>query len=149
MSRPVVITVGIALLATFATAAAQRQAPIVEVFKSPTCGCCSKWVDYVRANGFTVRATDVSDLTKIKATHKVPGDLLSCHTATVNGYVIEGHVPIGDIQRLLKERPAIVGIAVPDMPAGSPGMEVPGVKAQSFNVMSFDKEGNARVFARH
>jgi hypothetical protein len=91
----------------------------------------------------------VNDLSTVKKTHRVPDNLLSCHTATVNGYVVEGHVPAGDVRRLLKERPAVAGIAVADMPAGSPGMEVDGVKAQPFNVISFDKEGKTQVFARH
>ncbi len=137
------------MLSTAAAGVQRKPAPLVEVFKSPTCGCCSKWVEYMRKNGFEVRATNVSDLSAVKRTHGVPENLLSCHTATVGGYTIEGHVPAADVRRLLKERPAVAGITVPDMPAGSPGMEVEGGKAQPFNVISFDKAGNTQVFARH
>jgi hypothetical protein len=150
--RPIVTALlfGVFLSTVAVAVPVQRPAaPIVEVFKSPTCGCCSKWVEHMRSSGFDVRSTNVSDLSSVKKTHRVPDKLLSCHTATVNGYVIEGHVPAGDVQRLLKERPAVAGIAVPDMPAGSPGMEVEGMKAQPFNVLSFDKQGMTKIFARH
>jgi hypothetical protein len=151
MYRAALTAVVACFLVSLGFAAAQRSesAPIVEVFKSPTCGCCAKWVDYMRANGFTVRATNVENLTKIKTDNRVPDQLLSCHTAVVDGYVIEGHVPATYVRRVLKERPPVVGLAVADMPVGSPGMEVEGVKAKPFNVMSFDKQGTSRVFAVH
>src|SRR5262245_14270167 len=120
-----------------ATLVARQQArPTVEVYKSPTCGCCSLWVAHLQANGFTVRTSDRDndDLAAFKATHGVPSAAQSCHTALVNGYVIEGHVPAADVQRLLKERPAVVGIAVPGMPIGSPGMEVEGRPVRPFDV---------------
>jgi hypothetical protein len=129
--------------------AAQRAArPTVEVFKSPTCGCCAMWVKHLEANGFATKVTDVDDMTQVKAKYGVPGRLQSCHTGVVNGYVLEGHVPAADVQRLLKERPAVVGVAVPGMPVGSPGMEV-GNTVQPYNVMTFDKQGQATVFASH
>jgi hypothetical protein len=103
----------------------------------------------MRANGFTVRANDLNDLTDIKKSRGVPDQVQSCHTAVVNGYVVEGHVPAADVHRMLKEKPAIAGIAVGGMPIGSPGMESPYVKAQPYNVMSFDKAGTTRVFAKH
>ena len=145
------IALAVAAFASLGIAAArQRQAaPLVEVFKTPTCGCCSQWVEHMRANGFTVRTNDLNDLTDIKKTRGVPDAVQSCHTAVVNGYVIEGHVPASDVHRLLKEKPAVAGIAVGGMPVGSPGMEFPGQKAQAFNVMSFDKNGGTRVFAKH
>jgi hypothetical protein len=150
MNRILTIAVPFAVLLSTAAAVQQKPAPlVVEVFKSPTCGCCSKWVEYMRKSGFDVRATNVSDLTAVKRKYGVPENFLSCHTATVGGYTIEGHVPAADVRRLLKERPAVVGITVPDMPAGSPGMEVEGVKADPFNVLSFDKAGKTQVFARH
>jgi hypothetical protein len=151
MSRNRVLALAVAAFATFGTAVAQQQqaAPLVEVFKTPTCGCCSKWVDHMRANGFTVRTSDLNDLTQIKKSRGVPARVESCHTAVVNGYVVEGHVPASDVHRLLKEKPAISGIAVGGMPAGSPGMEYPGTKAQAYDVMSFDKSGAMRVFAKH
>lgn len=125
-------------------------AAAIQVYKSPTCGCCAKWVEHLQAAGFTVRTVDVPDeeLAELKARHKVPSRARSCHTALVDGYVIEGHVPAADVQRLLKERPKVLGLAVPGMPIGSPGMEVPGVKAQPYDVLAFD-EKQTRVFASH
>lgn len=100
----------------------------IDVYKSPSCGCCGAWVDYIRKAGFEVRVTEMEDLDPVKSKHGVPGDLQSCHTALADGYVIEGHVPVREIRRLLKERPAAVGLAVPGMPSGSPGMEQNGRK---------------------
>jgi hypothetical protein len=119
----------------------------IEVFKSPTCGCCENWVSHVRASGFAPAATNLDDMTTVKTRYHVPAALQSCHTAVVAGYVIEGHVPAGDIKRLLKERPAIAGLAVPGMPTGSPGME--GPNARPYDVVAFDKQGKTRVFASH
>ena len=151
MSRNSSIAFAIATVASIATGVAQSQqaAPLVEVFKTPTCGCCSQWVTHMRASGFTVRTTDLNDLTQIKSSRRVPDAVQSCHTAVVGGYVVEGHVPAADVHRLLKEKPAVVGIAVGGMPVGSPGMEYPGTKAQPYNVMSFDKSGVTRIFAKH
>jgi hypothetical protein len=127
--------------------AVAQQPPKVAVFKSPTCGCCTKWVEHLRTSGFAPTATNVGDMTAVKATHHVPAALQSCHTAIVGGYVIEGHVPAADIRRLLKEHPAIAGLAVPGMPAGSPGME--GPNAKPYDVVAFDKQGKTRVFSTH
>ncbi len=124
-------------------------APVVEVYKSASCGCCSMWIEHLRTSGFDVRTNNVEDIDAVKGAYRVPKQLSSCHTATVGGYVVEGHVPAWDVRRVLKERPAFVGIAVPGMPAGSPGMETPGAKPQPFNVMSFDKAGSTQVFARY
>ena len=141
----------IATFALFGAVAAQQKpaGPLVEVFKTPTCGCCSQWVEHMRKNGFTVRTTDLNDLTEVKKSRLVPDQVQSCHTAVVNGYVVEGHVPAADVQRMLKEKPGIAGIAVGGMPAGSPGMDYPGVTPQAYNVMSFDKSGATRVYAKH
>src|SRR5687767_2960634 len=128
---------------------AQRPAPVVQVYKSPTCGCCALWVKHLQDAGFTTKVTEIEDVTPIKTKNGVPARAQSCHTAIVDGYVLEGHVPAADVQRLLKERPAVVGLAVPGMPIGSPGMEVPNVKAQAFNVVSFNKAGEVKVFASH
>lgn len=138
-------------LALAGVSAAQQKpaAPLVEVFKSPTCGCCGNWVKHMQANGFVVRTTEMNDLTQVKKSRGVPDEVQSCHTAVVNGYVIEGHVPAADVQRLLKEKPAVAGIAVGGMPIGSPGMETPYVKADPYNVVSFDKNGATRVYAKH
>jgi hypothetical protein len=156
MHRNIVIALAVAGLTTvglasLGVAAAQQKpaGPLVEVFKSPTCGCCANWVDHMRASGFTVRTTDVKDLSQIKASRGIPGPVQSCHTSLVGGYVVEGHVPAADVHRLLKEKPAIAGIAVGGMPVGSPGMEFEGLKAQAYDVMAFDKSGQTRVFAKH
>lgn len=123
--------------------------PTLDVYKDPNCGCCSKWVEHLRQHDFTVRVTDTNDLGAVKAAHGVPPQVESCHTALIGGYVVEGHVPAADIVRLLQERPAIAGIGVAGMPIGSPGMEVPGMKAQPYDVVAFDKDARTDVFASH
>jgi hypothetical protein len=100
-------------------------------------------------NGFTVVTRKVDDMTAIKARYRIPTELQSCHTAIVNGYVIEGHVPVADIRRMLKERPEIVGLAVAGMPAGAPGMEDPGGRTEPYSVVSFDEEGRTEVYASY
>jgi hypothetical protein len=140
----------VALSLTVAAAAqTTKPAPAMEVFKSPTCGCCSKWVDHVREGGFTVKVTELSDaaLASLKEKHGIPRTAQSCHTGLVGGYVVEGHVPVTEVHRLLKERPSVAGIAVGGMPLGSPGMEVPGRPAQTYNVVTFDKKGALGVFS--
>lgn len=102
---------------------------------------------HLRQHGFAVTAKDLTNLAPIKTQHGVPTDLQACHTGLVDGYVIEGHVPADLIVRLLRERPPVVGLAVPGMPAGSPGMEVPGSSAQPYRVFSFDQGGKTAVFA--
>ena len=119
------------------------------VYKTPTCGCCSGWVDHARLQGFRVVTRDLHDVAPIKKRNGVPEALWSCHTAIIGDYVIEGHVPAADIRRLLAERPEVVGLAVPGMPIGSPGMELPGVAAEPYEVLSFDASGNIRTFAKH
>ncbi len=116
------------------------------VYKSPTCGCCVGWVDHLTEHGFRVQSNDVPDVTKYKVRHGVPASLGSCHTAVIDGYVIEGHVPAADIKRLLAERPDVAGLAVPGMPSGSPGMSGP---PQPYNVVAFERDGDIEVFARH
>jgi hypothetical protein len=118
----------------------------VRVYKSPTCGCCEKWVDHLRAEGFTVHTSDVPDLAPIKQENGIAPELSACHTAFVGGYVVEGHVPASDIRRLLAERPKVAGLAVPGMPIGSPGME--GPNAAPYEVLSFGGQG-VRVFSKH
>ncbi len=132
-----------------AVAAAQRpQLPVVEVFKSPDCGCCANWVKHLEANGFKTKVTNTEAIDEVKTRMNVPKKVQSCHTAVVDGYVLEGHVPAADVKRLLKDRPAVVGLAVPGMPMGSPGMEV-GNTVQRYDVVSFDKQGATRVFASY
>jgi hypothetical protein len=130
-------------------AQAQKAQTSVDVFKSATCGCCSKWVDHMRKAGFTVHVTDLDDaeLQKIKARYGVPESAKSCHTARVGGFTVEGHVPPSEVKRLLAEKPNGVGIAVPGMPLGSPGMEVSGMKPLPYNVLSFDKQGKTQVYS--
>jgi hypothetical protein len=148
--RLVLMVLGIALAVGSVTAQSTRgpsKKPHLLVYKSPTCGCCAKWVEHVNAAGFTSETTNLPDVSPIKAKHGVPSQLASCHTSLVDGYVIEGHVPAGDIRRLLRERPAIAGLAAPGMPAGSPGMDVPS--SPPYQVLSFDKQGRTKVFATH
>ena len=121
----------------------------VQVYKDPTCGCCVLWVEHLRKAGFSATVMDVEDMTAVKDKHGVPRQARSCHTGVVDGYVLEGHVPAEDVQRLLKQRSAVVGLAVPGMPIGSPGMEVAGMKPRPYDVLSFDKNGNTTVFASH
>lgn len=121
----------------------------IQVYKDPTCGCCALWVEHLRKAGFSATVMDVEDMTAVKDKHGVPRQARSCHTAVVDGYVLEGHVPSEDVQRLLKQRSAVVGLAVPGMPIGSPGMEVAGMKPQAYNVLAFDKAGQTTVFASH
>lgn len=125
-------------------AGAQRT---VSVYKDPTCGCCTKWADALRANGFAVTIRNIAELDRSR--YAVPAALRSCHTAIIDGYIVEGHVPIADVQRMLKQGAAVVGLAVPGMPIGSPGMEVPGTAPQPFDVIAFDKAGRSRVFASY
>jgi hypothetical protein len=148
------IAFGAAALAATITAtaivSAQKPAtPTLEVFKSPTCGCCSKWVEHMKQAGFTTKVTDLDDaeLDKLKAKQGIPRTAQSCHTAMIDGYTVEGHVPATEVQRLLKEKPQVAGIAVGGMPTGSPGMEVSGVKPQTYNVITFDKQGAVRVYS--
>ena len=132
-----------------AVAAAQRpQLPVVEVFKSPDCGCCANWVKHLEANGFKTKVTNTEAIDEVKTRMNVPKKVHSCHTAVVDGYVLEGHVPAADVKRMLKDRPAVVGLAVPGMPMGSPGMEV-GSTVQRYDVVTFDKQGATRVFASY
>jgi len=116
------------------------------VHKSPTCDCCAKWVDHAKAAGFTPQVHDMPDVEPIKSKNRVPERVWSCHTTLVGGYVIEGHVPLDLVQKLLKEKPAILGLAVPGMVAGSPGME--GGAKEAYDVVSFDKDGKTAVYAR-
>jgi len=123
------------------------QAAEVTVYTTPNCGCCTKWAGQLEQAGFDVNVQRVEDLTPIKARYGVGQPLQACHTAVVGGYVVEGHVPADVIQRLLNERPAVTGIAVPGMPIGSPGMEQGG-QQETYDVLSFDRSGITKVYAR-
>lgn len=120
----------------------------IEVFKTRTCGCCAKWVDHLQSNGFKATVTDVPSTAPYRRKFGVPEELQSCHTAVVNGYAIEGHVPAADIHRLLKERSKSKGLAVPGMPIGSPGMEQ-GARRDAYSVLSFDAAGKTSEFQKY
>jgi len=119
----------------------------MKVYKSPNCGCCDSWVDHMRFNGFEVEVEHHRDLHQVKEAQGVPRDLASCHTAVIDGYVIEGHVPAADVKRLLEGEMVVAGVAVPGMPMGSPGMD--GATAQPYATLSFTDDGGFTVFARH
>src|SRR6185436_37899 len=139
---------GLALIITIASGTAplaQRTAPKITTYKSPTCGCCSKWVDHMRANGFDVTATNVEDMAAVKQKYGVPDKAGSCHTSVVGDYVIEGHVPADVVKRLLAERPKLAGLATPGMPASAPGMDIPG---QPYTIVAFDRAGQLTVYER-
>jgi hypothetical protein len=137
------------LVSAFAPALVRvSAAPVVTVFKDPNCGCCKSWVEHLRKHGFEVIARDTSDVASVKRTGRVPERLHSCHTAFVDGYVVEGHVPAADVQRLVKEKPKVAGIAVPGMPVGSPGMEM-GDRVDRYDVVAFNRDGSTRVYAQH
>jgi hypothetical protein len=137
------------LLAFFLSvgAASAQSAARVDVFKSPSCGCCEKWVEHLRSNGFDVVATNVNDVAARRKSLGMADRFASCHTATVGGYVIEGHVPAEDIAKLLKEKPHALGLAAPGMPQGSPGMET--LFSQPYNTLLVHSDGSATVFAQH
>ena len=118
------------------------------IYRSPTCGCCGKWEDHARSNHFVINDIISDDMQAIKKKYGIPEKLASCHTAIVDGYVIEGHVPVADIEKLLKIKPKVVGIAAPGMPMGSPGMEMGG-KQDDYDVVSFDGSGNYQIFSEH
>jgi hypothetical protein len=123
--------------------------PLVVVHKSPTCGCCTAWVAHMRKAGFPVDVREAADVTPVKRRVGVPAGKESCHTAMVGGYFVEGHVPAADVKRLLAEKPDAKGLAVPGMPLGSPGMEVPGGQTQPYAVELVKRDGSSEVFSRH
>lgn len=156
MKRRHLLTLGAAAAAALAAAAlpalAQARRPRMEVWKSPTCGCCGDWVDYVKARGFEVVVHDVGN-TSARRRLGIPMKLGSCHTAQVGGYAIEGHVPAADIWRLLRERPdprQVVGLVVPGMPVGSPGMddEIYGPH-EAYDTLLLMRDGSTRVWQHH
>jgi len=156
ISRVTLAMFAVAMAGFGLVAAAQQKpvpaaaAPRVTVYKTSSCGCCRLWVDHMKASGFEVQAMDVSsaDVRAVSKAAGLPEDGTSCHTAKVGNYVVEGHVPASDIKRLLKEKPAIAGIAAPGMPMGSPGMEQGGAK-EAYDVMAFTKDGKMTVYAKH
>lgn len=138
------------VLAMIPAAACGKPAKAAEinVYKTPYCGCCGAWVDHVRSSGMAVVVHDMDDVSPIAKKAGVPDEARSCHTAIVDGYFVEGHVPAQDIRKLLKERPRARGIAVPGMPVGSPGMDQGDTK-QAYDTLIVDRSGAVRIFARH
>ncbi len=147
MNRRDVLALIPIVLATGGRALAQT--PRIEVVKDPGCGCCTLWVAHLQANGFSATVTESAEIDALKDKLGIPKAVRSCHTGTVNGYALEGHVPAADVKRLLKDRPQIVGLAVPGMPVGSPGMESSSGRVQPYDVVAFDKNGRTSVFASY
>jgi hypothetical protein len=143
-NRRILIMASVAMPLVPTAFAAQAQ-PFVEVWKSPTCGCCKDWIKHLEANGFKVRTIEVQSTAPMRAKLGMPELYGSCHTALVNGYVLEGHVPASDIRRLLAEKPRALGLAVPGMPVGSPGMDGPeyGGRKDAFDVLLIGRDGSA------
>lgn len=148
------LSLGTSFLALVLTTGAARPSagvtskePTITVYKDASCGCCKSWIEHLIKHGYRVDAKDSDEMTEIKRSLGVPEALTSCHTAVVNGYLIEGHVPAADIARLLKTKPKVAGLAVPGMPMGSPGME--GPRTEKYQVLSFDKAGKTKVFASY
>ncbi|SMO32499.1 DUF411 domain-containing protein [Fodinibius sediminis] len=120
----------------------------VVMYKNPGCQCCTEWAQHMEQAGFAVTERPTGSLPAVKADHDVPYNLGSCHTALVNGYVVEGHVPVKEVKKLIRERPDAVGLAVPGMPIGSPGMEQ-GSRTEPYDVILFDEEGNRKTYASY
>lgn len=138
----------VAVLGTIVWNVRQQATADIFVFESPECDCCNLWVAHLRQQGFKVYVSPQETLSAVRTKYHVTRRLVACHTARAGGYTIEGHVPAADIRRLLRERPAIAGIAVPGMPIGSPGMEQ-GNRHDPYTVLAFDVQGGTRVFAQH
>ncbi|HEY5634891.1 MAG TPA: DUF411 domain-containing protein [Burkholderiaceae bacterium] len=135
-------------VAPVASKAFAQAVPLVEVWKTPSCGCCKDWIRHMEANGFRIKAHDVDSTSPVRSRMGLPDTYASCHTATIGGYAIEGHVPANDIKRLLREKPDAVGLAVPGMVVGSPGMDTPayGGRKDPYQVMLVGRDGRARVY---
>ena len=141
------VALGVGLIA--APAAHAAKPPALTVFKDPLCGCCTKWVEHLRANGLAPAVKDRTDMDAFKDSLGIPSALRSCHTAVAGKYLIEGHVPAADVKRFLAAPPkGVIGLAVPGMPVGSPGMEQSG-RTDRYDVMAFTARGATRVYARH
>ena len=137
------------VLARDSVASTDSSLPLMTVYKSPTCGCCKLWVEHMEKSGFKVSVVETEDLNPIKLELGVPAGLGSCHTAKVGNYFVEGHVPASDVKRLLKQKPDALGISVPGMPMGSPGMEVPSGETQAYTVTQVNKDGSLSIFSSH
>jgi len=149
MKRRTVLTSLATIAATLSLPiTAKESLPAVQVFKNPSCGCCGAWVDHMKAAGFAVSVTEVDDTSVARSRHGLPDKFGSCHTAVVAGYVVEGHVPANDVKKLLAMKPLAIGLSVPGMPVGSPGMEM-GSRKNPYQVLLVDKQGRERVFSSY
>ncbi|NND70221.1 MAG: DUF411 domain-containing protein [Rhodothermales bacterium] len=147
MSKPllaglIAVVIGAGAFVFTSTSSSQE----IVVYKSPTCGCCAKWIDHIEEAGYKVQVRDTNDMQPIKMQHGIQRQAQSCHTAIVDGYFVEGHVPAEFITKLLEEKPDIKGITVPGMPQGSPGME--GPNPVDYDVIAIGKDGEASIFGR-
>lgn len=142
---------GLALCAVlgFALPGMAQPLPVVDVYKSPQCGCCKAWAEHLQKNGFTVILHDVDDVPAARKKLGMPNRFGSCHTAKAGQYLVEGHVPAADIKRLFKEHPKAIGLAVPAMPLGSPGMEMEDGRSVPYDTLLVTQDGSAKVFAHH
>ena len=135
---------GVVIAGAFVATGTRAASPVIDVYKEPACGCCGKWSEHLRANGFTVRVHELPMLDAFRARAGVPAALASCHTALIDGYALEGHVPAADILKLLAERPKAQGLAVPGMPATAPGMDL--ARGPGYAVLLFQVDGTTRVY---
>jgi hypothetical protein len=136
------------LVSALASAPALAQSlPKVEIYKSPSCACCGKWIEHMKTNGFNVEINEVTDIPSNRKKLGMPDKFGSCHTSRIGAYVVEGHVPAADVKRLLEEKPKALGLAVPSMPAGSPGMDIPN--SPPYETLLVQPDGGSRVFAKH
>lgn len=147
-TRRTVLALGAGLLAA-ACEPASAASQTITVYKDPNCGCCTGWVEHLNAAGFKTQIVETMDRTALLARLKLSAEMASCHTGQVGRYLIEGHVPAADIRRLLKERPDAIGLVVPGMPIGSPGMEMPDGTREAHDVLLVKKDGATAVFAHH
>lgn len=143
------IFLGMLIASALPTMAVAAKAPLITVYKTPTCGCCHDWVTHLQKNGFEVAAHDVQDTSPYRKKFGVPNELGSCHTGVIDGYALEGHVPAAEIKRLLAEKPKARGLSVPGMVVGSPGMETEGTRRDAFDVVLFDDAGGRKVYKHY
>jgi hypothetical protein len=141
----VIFSIVVIVVAGFVVMKNVSAEPEMTVYKSPTCGCCGKWITHMEENGFKVNAVDVLEMNIVKQKYGINRELASCHTAIVDGYFIEGHVPAGDVKRLLSEKTDVLGLSVPGMPVGSPGMEM-GDRFDNYDVLAINKNKSTQVF---
>lgn len=148
-NRRLLLGAAVLIGVTGAACAQTRPSRNLTVFKTPTCACCDAWISHMREAGFSITITVLPSLQSVRSSRGMPDALASCHTALIDGYLVEGHVPAQDVIRLLVERPTAVGIAVPAMPLGSPGMETPQGHKEPYDTLLVLRSGATRVFARH